>query len=70
MPPTTDIAGTSAVTTALAATTQPSPTRTPRTTVALVPSQQSGPIRIGDFTIPWSLIGTRTSSKTWSKSTR
>ena len=51
-----------------AARTHPSPTTEPRSTVALTPIQQSGPIRTGVLTIPWSLMGRFTSAYTWSKS--
>jgi hypothetical protein len=67
-PTATEYGGRSRLTTAFAATTHPRPIVVPRSTVALVPSHTSGPIRTGDLTMPWSLIGTVTSSKTWSKS--
>ena len=54
--------GTSPLTTACAPSTQPRPTRVPRSTVTLVAIQQSGPMRTGVFTIPWSLMGTVTSA--------
>ena len=44
--------------TALAATTEPEPMSVPRRTVTLVPIHTSSPIRTGDFTMPWSLMGT------------
>ncbi len=54
--------------TLFAAITVPRPMSVPRRTVTLVASQQSGPIRTGDFASPWSLIGTVMSSVRWSKS--
>ena len=48
--------------------TTPRPMSVPRVMVTLVASQQSGPIRTGDFTRPWSLIGRPRSSVLWSKS--
>ena len=36
--------------------------------MTFVPIQQSGPIRTGVLTMPWSLIGMVTSSMRWSKS--
>ena len=54
--------------TALAATTEPGPMSVPRRTVTFVPIQTSSPIRTGDLTRPWSLMGTAESSVRWSKS--
>src|SRR3954453_12307517 len=43
--------------TACAARTEPAPIVVPRRTLERTPSQEPGPIRTGDFTRPWSLIG-------------
>ncbi len=50
------------------AITEPSPTSTPRRMLAFSPIQTSRPIRTGDLTIPWSLIGMSNRSNRWSKS--
>ena len=42
--------------------------RLPLVTVTFVHSHVSGPMRTGDFTMPWSLIGRWMSDVTWSKS--
>lgn len=55
-------------TTACEPSTQPRPMEVPRSTVTFTPTQVSGPMRTGDLTIPWSLIGTLMSSMRWSKS--
>ncbi|ERG69123.1 hypothetical protein HMPREF9336_04267 [Segniliparus rugosus ATCC BAA-974] len=60
--------GTSPFTTACAPSTQPLPTRVPRSTLTFAAIQVSGPIRTGPLTMPWSLIGVVMSSMTWSKS--
>jgi SAM-dependent methyltransferase len=67
-PPATARSGISSRTTACAASTQPCPTTVPRRMLTRTPTQQSGPMRTGDFTIPWSLIGLSRSSNRWSKS--
>ena len=68
MPATTDRGGYSPRATAEAATTQWSPMSVPLVTTTFVPSQTSSPIRTGDLTMPWSLIGTTSEVVTWSKS--
>src|SRR6266540_6791426 len=57
-PATTEYAGITPFTTALAPSTDPRPTTEPRRTVAPCPIQQSPPIRTLDFTIPCRRMGT------------
>ena len=60
--------GTDSFTRQWLAMTDPCPTSTPRRTVAFSPIHTSPPMRTGDFTMPWSLMGRSSRSKRWSKS--